>query len=68
MSTLLHLYFTSSYRATPYANTVYAVILYLSVPLYVCLSVCLSYVGVLSKQLKVESRKQRNTIAWDSTF
>ena len=44
-------FFTVQYHA----STIYAVV--------VCLSVCLSQVDVLVKQLNVGSRKQRHTVA-----
>jgi len=34
----------------------------------VCVSVCLSYSGIVSKRLNVGSRKQRRTIAHDTSF
>ena len=46
---------TNFYRATAMLSAVYAVV--------VCLSVCLSHSGIVSKRLNVGSRKQRRTIA-----
>jgi len=43
------------YRATAMLSAVYAVV--------VCLSVCLSHSGIVSKRLNVGSCKQRRTIA-----
>jgi len=45
-------------------SAVYAVVVCLSV----CQSVCLSHSGIVSKRLNVGSRKQRRTIAHDSSF
>jgi len=50
--------------ARRYDSTTYAMALCLSV----CLSVRLSQVGVLSKQLNVGSRKQRHAIAQSISF
>jgi len=52
----------SVFTARRHATAVYTVVV------SVCLSVCLSQVRVLLKRLCVGSRKQRHTIARDSTF
>jgi len=50
------------YRATATLIAVYAVVVCL------CLCVCLSHSSIVSKRLNVGSRKQRRTIAHDSSF
>jgi len=49
--------------ARRYASAVLAVVMYPSVRLSVCLSICPSHAGIVSKRLNAESRKQRHTIA-----
>jgi len=46
-----------------YASTVYAVVVCLSVRLFVCLSVHLSQAGTVPKWLNLGSHKQHHTIA-----
>jgi len=53
------LHFLRTIAVAPRGNTVYAGV----VCLRVCVCVCLSHSGVLSKRLNIESRKQRHTIA-----
>jgi len=49
----------SVFTARRYASAVYAVVVFLSV----CPSARPSHAGIVSKRLKVRSRKQRRTIA-----
>jgi len=56
----IHVCLASLFTTRRYASTVYAFV--------VCVSVCLSHAGIVSQQLNVESRKQRQTITWDSSF
>jgi len=51
------------FTARCYASVVLAMALCLSVRPSVCLSVCLSQVGVLLKRLNVGSNKQNHTVA-----
>jgi len=56
----------TDFTARCYASAVLAMGLCLSVSL--CLSVCMSQVGVLLKRLKIRSRKQHHTIAQGLQF
>ena len=52
------------FTARRYASALLSVV----VCLCVCLSICLSQAGIVLKRLQIGSRKQRRTIAQDSSF